>query len=120
MQDKYISANKLKAHYSWWGDTDERKTFDQIVDAQPAVNVVELPCRMGDPVFYLTGTSYGLGFNRVEESRCTGFLFDDMGMQVRLGYDWKGNHGTYGIWGETIFASRISAERALEKRNGNR
>ena len=40
--DKYISAKKLKAHYAWWGDTEERKTFDAIVDVQPAADVKEV------------------------------------------------------------------------------
>lgn len=40
--DIYISAKKLKAHYAWWGDTEERKTLDAIVDAQPAADVEEV------------------------------------------------------------------------------
>lgn len=34
-----IDADKLKAHYSWW-DNEEQRTFDQIVDAQPTVDAV--------------------------------------------------------------------------------
>ena len=40
--DKYISAKKLKAHYAWWGETEERKMFDAIVDVQPAADVQEV------------------------------------------------------------------------------
>ena len=40
--DKYISAKRLKAHYAWWGETEERKTFDAIVDVQPAADVQEV------------------------------------------------------------------------------
>lgn len=41
MKEKYISATKLKAHYSWLGKdaTLSPKDVDDIVDAQPAVEV---------------------------------------------------------------------------------
>jgi predicted nucleic acid-binding Zn-ribbon protein len=39
---RYIDADKLKAHYAWWGDTEERRTFDEIVDAQPTADVQEI------------------------------------------------------------------------------
>ena len=42
MEEKYISANKLKEHYSWWGDTEQRQIFDTIVDLQPAADVAEV------------------------------------------------------------------------------
>ena len=37
---KLIDADKLKAHYAWWGDTEERYTFDTIIDMQPEVDAV--------------------------------------------------------------------------------
>ena len=40
---KYIDADKLKAHYAWWGDnSSERTLFDAIIDVQPAADVVEV------------------------------------------------------------------------------
>ena len=33
---RLIDADKLKAHYAWWNN-EEQRTFDQIVDAQPTV-----------------------------------------------------------------------------------
>ncbi len=43
---KLIDADKLKAHYAWWGETEsgkERKAlFDEIIDQQPDVNAVPL------------------------------------------------------------------------------
>lgn len=33
---RLIDADKLKQHYSWWNN-EEQRTFDQIVDAQPTV-----------------------------------------------------------------------------------
>ena len=40
MADRYISAEKLKAHYSWWGNDNEyKKIFDEIIDSQPSVDI---------------------------------------------------------------------------------
>lgn len=46
---KYIDADKLKRHYAWWETgTDEmsfdeaKKTFDEIIDLQPAADVAEV------------------------------------------------------------------------------
>lgn len=41
MREKYISASKLKAHYSWLGKdaTLSPKDVDDIVDVQPAADV---------------------------------------------------------------------------------
>ncbi|MPM73979.1 hypothetical protein SDC9_120964 [bioreactor metagenome] len=41
MSEKYISASKLKAHYSWLGKdaTLSPKDVDDIIDAQPAADV---------------------------------------------------------------------------------
>ena len=37
---RYIDADKLKAHYAWW-QNEEQKTFDEIVDAQQTADVRE-------------------------------------------------------------------------------
>ena len=36
---RLIDADKLKQHYAWWNN-EEQRTFDQIVDAQPTVEAV--------------------------------------------------------------------------------
>lgn len=36
---RLIDADKLKQHYAWWNN-EEQRTFDQIVDAQPTVDAV--------------------------------------------------------------------------------
>ena len=36
---RLIDADKLKQHYAWWNN-EEQRTFDQIVDAQPTVETV--------------------------------------------------------------------------------
>lgn len=51
---KYIDADKLKAHYAWWGeDSSERTLFDTIIDVQPAADVRPVvfckDCRHRDP-----------------------------------------------------------------------
>lgn len=38
---KYIDAEKLKRHYAWWDD-ETKKVFDEIIDLQPAADVVEV------------------------------------------------------------------------------
>lgn len=38
---KYIDAEKLKRHYAWWDD-ETKKIFDEIIDLQPAADVVEV------------------------------------------------------------------------------
>ena len=35
---RYIDADKLKKHYAWWNN-EEQKTFDEIVDAQPTADI---------------------------------------------------------------------------------
>ena len=36
---RLIDADKLKAHYAWWGN-EEKEMFDSIVDVQPTVDAV--------------------------------------------------------------------------------
>lgn len=38
---KYIDAEKLKKHYSWWNN-EQKDIFDTIIDNQPSVDVVEV------------------------------------------------------------------------------
>lgn len=40
---RLIDADRLKAHYAWWGeDSDKRRTFDCIVDVQPSVDAAQI------------------------------------------------------------------------------
>lgn len=43
---RLIDADKLKKHYAWWSATEEGKQnkqlFDDIVDAQPTVDITKL------------------------------------------------------------------------------
>ena len=60
MNEKIISADKLKRHYSWWGSpeaSDElkenKKTFDTIIDLQPEVPAIIPPRKIGDTLYWL-------------------------------------------------------------------
>lgn len=61
MSEKYISAAKLKAHYSWLGKdaTLSPRDVDDIIDAQPAADVEPVVrgewVEMRDPYGDLTG-----------------------------------------------------------------
>ena len=37
---RLIDADKLKQHYAWWNN-EEKELFDEIVDAQPIVEICE-------------------------------------------------------------------------------
>jgi hypothetical protein len=39
MMGRIIDADRLKRHYAWWNN-DEQRTFDSIVDAQPTVEAI--------------------------------------------------------------------------------
>lgn len=93
------------------------KKLGEWIDADRDGRMLLAPCKPGDTVFYLSGApsmSNNARFTRVERSRCMGLYFDDKGLQIRLDYDWKGNHGTYGYFGKTVFASLEEAVAAME------
>ena len=68
---RLIDADKLKRHYSWWGN-ENQETFDTIVDLQPTVitetELKELEDRFGNKVRFVvedmingTGKRWGHG-----------------------------------------------------------
>lgn len=89
----------------------------EITKAEEKGRLIVLPCKVGDPVYYLTGNptlASGYHFNRVESTKCIGFYFDEKGLQICL-YMPHGNHGTYGYYGETVFLTREEAEAKLKE-----
>lgn len=65
-KERYISADKLKAHYAWWENgsaemtLDEAKTiFDTVVDVQPTVDA-EPVVRCNDCKYY-SADGWGFG-----------------------------------------------------------
>lgn len=101
-----------------WTDEhiEELEDFYVVPKSAPTADVVVLPCKTGDTVYYLTGNptlSSGYHFNRVENTKCVGFYWDDKGLQICL-YSPHGNHGTYGYFGKTVFLTQAEAEFALK------
>ena len=87
----------------------------ELAKAESEGRLLILPCKVGDSVYYLTGKptlANGYHFDRVESSRALGFYWDENGLQICL-YMVRGNHGTYGYFGKTIFLTREEAEKAL-------
>ena len=87
-------------------------------DLEEQGKLLKLPCAVGDKIYYLTGTPNSLGngeFDRVEESKAIGFYADRDRIMIQLDYNWRGNHGTYGFFGKTVFLTREEAEAALEE-----
>ena len=109
-EDTGLEPEKIKACMD--GLDEHRK-------AEADGHLMVLPCKIGAPVYYLTGNpivANGYHFNRVESTKCVGFYFDEIGLQICL-YMPHGNHGTYGYFGKTVFYTREEAEAALEAWN---
>ena len=110
-----ITAEEAKAHYD-----EARKQYDEWFawkQAEADGRLLALPCKVGDPVYYLTGNpifASGYHFSRIESTKCDGFYFDAKGLQICL-YMPHGNHGTYGYFGKTIFLTREEAAKALKE-----
>lgn len=83
----------------------------ELVQADKEGRCVVLPCKVGDTVWYLTGSQSSY-FDRVKSERVAGFYWDGLRFHIRL-RDFHGNHGTYGYFGKTIFLTREEAEAAL-------
>lgn len=88
----------------------------KLLEADRDGRCVVLPCKENDTVFYLTGKptlKAGQSFDRVEEGKVDGFYWDRRGVQIRIRNP-KGNHGTYGFFGETVYTDKRAAEAALK------
>ena len=88
----------------------------ELAEADRDGRCVVLPCKENDTVFYLTGKptlKAGQSFERVEEGKVDGFYWDRRGIQIRIRNP-KGNHGTYGFFGETVYTDKRAAEAELK------
>lgn len=82
-----------------------------LVEADRDGRCVVLPCHIGDPVFMGTGRSKITGY---EEDICDGFYIGRNGvLQVKVQNN-KGNHGTYGVIGQTAELTHEAADAALK------
>lgn len=88
------------------------KSMVKTVEKMPPVNAVELPCKVGDTVYFLKTLTDGkdtvvIGndvVNRISINSCDVFVF--------ISYD----HCLLGCnFGKTVFLTRDEAERALEE-----
>lgn len=96
------------------GITPER--LRELVEADRDGRCLVLPCHIGDPVFMGTGRSKITGY---EEDVCDGFHIGRNGVLQVKAKNNKGNHGTYGVIGQTAELTRKSAESALKgEQNG--
>lgn len=76
-----------------------RAFYDQFADYLLANGVIVPPCKVGDTVYILAGHNG----HKYEKDICEGFYIGNDGVvQVRV-RNMKGNHGTYGVIGETVF-----------------
>lgn len=88
-----------------------RAFYDQFADYLLANGVIVPPCKVGDTVYILAGHNG----HKYEKDICEGFYIGNDGVvQVRV-RNMKGNHGTYGVIGETVFLTSEEAKKALEE-----
>lgn len=82
----------------------------QLAEAEKEGRLVVLPCSIGDPVFMGTGRYKITGY---EEDVCDGFYIGRDGVLQVKAQNYNGNHGTYGVIGQTAELTREAAEAAL-------
>lgn len=100
-----MPKEELRRHYN--------EIFDRLQEYEVAEEnnqIIVSPCKVGDTVYILAGPNG----HKYEKDICEGFYIGDDGVvQVRV-RNMKGNHGTYGVFGKTVFLTRKEAEKALE------
>lgn len=85
----------------------------ELAQAEKEGRLVVLPCSIGDPVFMGTGRYKITGY---EEDVCDGFYIGRDGVLQVKAQNYNGNHGTYGVIGQTAELTREAAEAALKER----
>ena len=84
----------------------------ELIEADRKGRCVVLPCYIGDPVFMGMGRSKITGY---EEDICDGFYIGRDGVLQVKSQCLKGNHGTYGVIGQSAELTSEAAKAALEK-----
>lgn len=84
----------------------------ELAQAEKEGQLAVLPCSIGDPVFMGTGRYKITGY---EEDVCDGFYIGRDGVLQVKAQNYNGNHGTYGVIGQTAELTREAAEAALEE-----
>ena len=85
---------------------------EELAQAKKKGRLVVLPCSIGDPVFMGTGRYKITGY---EEDVCDGFYIGRDGVLQVKAQNYNGNHGTYGVIGQTAELTREAAEAALKE-----
>lgn len=106
-----LVCDRLGQIESILGNTYDLERLRELVEAEKDGRCVVLPCRIGDSVFMATGRSKITGY---EEDICDGFYIGRDGVLQVKAQNHKGNHGTYGVMGQTAELTRESAEAAIE------
>lgn len=99
------------------GDDYDLDRLRELVEADREGRCVVLPCKVGDLIFMGIGRSKITGY---EEDICDGFYIGRNGvLQVKV-QNYKGNHGTYGVIGQTAELTREAADATLkgDRHNG--
>lgn len=91
---------------------EQSKHLCELAQAEKEGRLVVLPCSIGDPVFMGTGRYKITGY---EEDVCDGFYIGRDGVLQVKAQNYNGNHGTYGVIGQTAELTREAAEAALEE-----
>ena len=86
----------------------------ELVRAEKDSRLVVLPCKVGDTVYMPVGRWKMTGY---EPDVCDGFYIARDGILQIKAKNNTGNHGTYGVLGETSFLTREEAEKALKGEN---
>ena len=98
----------------YFDDTDKRLFYNKLKeyeDAEEQDLLLKLPCKVGDKVYILAGR-HGTFY---EKDICDGFYIGRDGeLQVKVQNN-KGNHGTYGVIGKTVFLTQAEAEQKLKE-----
>ena len=89
---------------------------EELAQAKKKGRLVVLPCSIGDPVFMGTGRYKITGY---EEDVCDGFYIGRDGVLQVKAQNYNGNHGTYGVIGQTAELTREAAEAALKEKEAD-
>ena len=111
IEQKESAIHRLAAIEDILGDDYDMDRLRELVQSDRDGRCVVLPCHIGDPVFMGTGRSKITGY---EEDICDGFHIGRNGVLQVKAQNNKGNHGTYGVIGQTAELTREAAEAALK------
>ena len=108
-----ISRKALLGEFEWLLSVVDQYRKDDVQDSiqriknAPAVDAVELPCRIGDTVWTIR---YFHSRLIPQEGTVSEMYFArDMKLHITVKYVGRG------LWGETVFATREEAEAAINK-----